>query len=46
MCTTSTKCKVVITAALMVKSGMDPHLISWDFGWFGISSVVRISNWS
>jgi hypothetical protein len=27
-CTTSTECKTVITAVLMVMSGMDPHLIS------------------
>jgi hypothetical protein len=46
MCTTSTECKTVIIAVLMVKSGMDPHMISQDFGWFGISSVVRISSWS
>jgi hypothetical protein len=28
MCTTSAKCKTVITAVLMVMSGMDPHMIS------------------
>jgi hypothetical protein len=28
MCTTSTECKTVITAVLMVMSGMDPHMIS------------------
>jgi hypothetical protein len=27
-CTTSTECKIFITAVLMVKSGMDPHMIS------------------
>jgi hypothetical protein len=27
-CTTSAKCKTVITAMLMVMSGMDPHMIS------------------
>jgi hypothetical protein len=26
-------------------SGMGLHMISRDFGWFGFSSVVRISNW-
>jgi hypothetical protein len=31
---------------LTVKSGMDPHMISQDFGWFGISSIVMISSWS
>jgi hypothetical protein len=28
MCTTSIECKTVITAVLMVMSGMDPHMIS------------------
>jgi hypothetical protein len=28
MCTTSVECKTVITAVLMVMSGMDPHMIS------------------
>jgi hypothetical protein len=28
MCTTSAECKTVITAVLMVMSGMDPHMIS------------------
>jgi hypothetical protein len=27
-CTTSTECKIVITAVLKVMSGMDPHMIS------------------
>jgi hypothetical protein len=35
MCTTSVECKTIIIAVLMVKSGMDPHMISGDFGWFG-----------
>jgi hypothetical protein len=30
MCTTSAECKTVITAVLMVMSGMDPHMISWN----------------
>jgi hypothetical protein len=46
MCTTSAKCKTVITDVLTVKSGMDPHMIGQDFGSFGISSVVRISSCS
>jgi hypothetical protein len=46
MCTTSIECKTVITVVLMVKNGMDPDIIHQDFGWFGISSVVRISSWS
>jgi hypothetical protein len=37
--------KTIITDVLMVKSDMDPHMISRDFGWFGNSSVVRISSW-
>jgi hypothetical protein len=34
-CTTSTKCKTIMTAVLMVMSGMDPHMISetWDGSW-------------
>jgi hypothetical protein len=27
-CTTSVECKTIITAVLMVMSGMDPHMIS------------------
>jgi hypothetical protein len=46
MCTTSVECKTVITTVLTVKSGTDPHMTSRDFGWFGISSVVRISSWN
>jgi hypothetical protein len=32
MCTTSAGCKTVLTAVLTVKSGMDPHMISRDYG--------------
>jgi hypothetical protein len=42
-CTTSAECKTVITAMLMVMSGMDPHMISGNPGfglvwlvWFGL----------
>jgi hypothetical protein len=45
MCTTSIECKTVITAVLTVMSCMNPHIISRDFGWFGNSSVVKISSW-
>jgi hypothetical protein len=51
MCTISAECKTVITYMFMVKSGMDPHMISWDFGWFGsdfdcvVATKVR-SSWS
>jgi hypothetical protein len=31
-CTTSAECKTVITAVLMVMSGMDPHMISGNIG--------------
>jgi hypothetical protein len=39
-CTPSAECKTVITALLMVMSGMDPHMISWNLSlvglvWFG-----------
>jgi hypothetical protein len=34
MCTTSAKCKTIITDMLMVKSGMNPHKISWATSWF------------
>jgi hypothetical protein len=34
MCTTFVECKFVMTAVLMVKSGMDPHMISRDSCWF------------
>jgi hypothetical protein len=45
MCITSAEYKAIITAMLTVMSGMDPHMISRDFGWFEISSVVRICSW-
>jgi hypothetical protein len=43
-CTTSAKCKTVITAVLTVMSGMDPHMISGNpgFGWVGL---VGLLNW-
>jgi hypothetical protein len=43
-CTTSAKCKTVITAVLTVMSGMDPHMISENprFGWVGL---VGLSKW-
>jgi hypothetical protein len=40
-CTTSAKCKTIITAVLMVMSGMDPHMISGNPG-FGL---VGLSKW-
>jgi hypothetical protein len=35
-CTTSAECKTVITAVLTVMSGMDPHMISGTWDWFGL----------
>jgi hypothetical protein len=32
-CTSSAECKTVITAVLMVMSGMDPHMIRWNLRW-------------
>jgi hypothetical protein len=31
-CTTSVECKTVITAVLTVMIGMDPHMITGNFG--------------
>jgi hypothetical protein len=31
-CTTSVECKTVITAVLMIMSGMNPHMISGNTG--------------
>jgi hypothetical protein len=44
MCTASAECKTIITAVLMVMSGMDPHMISGNpgFGWVGL---VGLSKW-
>jgi hypothetical protein len=36
-CTTSAECKTVITVVLMVISGMDPHMISGTWVWFGLA---------
>jgi hypothetical protein len=35
-CTSSAECKTVITAMLMVMSGMDPHMIRWNMRWVWI----------
>jgi hypothetical protein len=37
MCTTDAECKTVITAVLTVMSGMDPHMISETWVWFGLA---------
>jgi hypothetical protein len=47
MCTTSVECKTVITAVLMVMSGIDPHMISWNlrlvrFGWLVEVDLIRL----
>jgi hypothetical protein len=41
-CTTSAEYKTVITPALMVMSGMDPHMISGNLGWVMINSWVGL----
>jgi hypothetical protein len=41
MCTTSTECKTVITAVLMVMSGTDPHMISGT--WVGLVELGLVS---
>jgi hypothetical protein len=51
MCTTSTEYKTVITAMLMVMSGMDPHMIIGNLGqvflksWLGCVEVSFIRLW-
>jgi hypothetical protein len=42
MCTTSVECKTVITAALTVMSGLDPHMISGNLGWVMVKSWVGL----
>jgi hypothetical protein len=42
MCKTSIECKIVITVALMVMSGMDPHMISGNLGWVMVKSWVGL----
>jgi hypothetical protein len=51
ICTTSAECKTVMTVMLTVKSSMYPHMISWDFGWFGngfycVAATKVRSSWS
>jgi hypothetical protein len=41
-CTTSAECKTVITAMLMVMSGMDPHMIGWNLGWVWFGWLVEV----
>jgi hypothetical protein len=40
-CTTSAKCKTVITAVVTVMSGMDTHMISGNLGWAFVISWLR-----
>jgi hypothetical protein len=47
MCTTSAVCKTVIIVVLMVMSGMDHHMISWNlrlvqFGWLVEVDLIRL----
>jgi hypothetical protein len=50
-CTTSLECKTIITAMLMLMSGMDPHMISETLGWvmvmlwLGYVKVDFIRSW-
>jgi hypothetical protein len=44
-CTTSTECKTVTTAVLMVMSGMDPHMISGNLGRVLLSFGWVVSKW-
>jgi hypothetical protein len=44
-CTASAECKTVITVVLTIMSGMDPHMISGNTGfWFGFG-LVGLSKW-
>jgi hypothetical protein len=38
--------KLNIIDVLMINNGMDPCMISQNFGWFRNGWVVRYSNWS
>jgi hypothetical protein len=38
MCTTSVKCKIVITVVLTVMSVIDPHMISGNLGYVFVKS--------
>jgi hypothetical protein len=44
MYTTSAECKTVIIVMLMVMSGMDPHMISWNLRWVWLVWLV-LSKW-
>jgi hypothetical protein len=45
MCTTYPECKTIMTVVLTIKSGLDPHMISWNLnlvwlrGLFGFVEV-------
>jgi hypothetical protein len=43
MCTTSAECKTVITAVLIVMSGMDPNMISWNLRWVWLDMSKWVS---
>jgi hypothetical protein len=42
MCTTSTKCKTIMTVMLTVMSDMDPHMISETCDGFSVKSWVGL----
>jgi hypothetical protein len=46
-CTTSAECKTIITAVLVVMSGMDPQMISGTWDGFGLvwQSQVWLVRW-
>jgi hypothetical protein len=44
-CATSIECKTVVTAVLMVMSGMDPHMISGNLGWVLLSLGWVVLRW-
>jgi hypothetical protein len=41
MCTTSVECKTILIVMLMIMSGMDPHMISWNPRWVWLSFGLR-----
>jgi hypothetical protein len=42
ICTTSAESQTVMTAVLTIKSGIGPHMISGNLGWFGWVGLVPL----
>jgi hypothetical protein len=42
LCTTSVESQTIMTAVLMVKSGMDPHMISGNLGRFDLVGLLPL----